>query len=506
MTTLQSPIPSQPSKAVVRGAHWHFFLITAAALQLTACGGDDAMQSPPRSIIVKNLQQDPAEACDSQVNDTPEKLLECMTSPAVRAHQNALADIAKANNGTRMSGTAGYDASVAYARKVFEDAGYKVITQAFEFPVFSVESSSLALMSQQGSTAIAHKVLNYSGGGDVAAAVNYLRAPAGCNTSDFTGFPKGNIALIRRGGCNLTDKLTHAIAAGAAALVVYDPAGEELSANLSIDAPQDIPAVMIGKTAGEWLLQRAYQQGVQLHLKANTLRTMKTTHNVLAESAGGDPSNVAMVGAHLDSVAAGGGSNDNGSGVAAVLETARQMARVTPVNQLRFALWGAEEQGLLGSRHYTKNLDDTQKSKIKMYLNFDMIASPNYIFYVYAGDGSAGPKAISSPQSSAQMANVFADFYTQRNIPFKPLKLEARSDHQSFANIGIPFAGIFTGAEEIKSQQDASIWGGKPGVALDPCYHQACDDMSNYSEYALDINSDLVAYSTLFFAMNKLSQ
>ena len=264
--------------------------------------------------------------------------------------------------------------------------------------------------------------------------------------------------------------------------------------------------MIVTQELGQRLVQRASGGALYLHVQAETERTTKTTHNVIAESSTGDTNYVTMVGAHLDSIREGAGSNDNGSGVAAVLETALQMARVLPTNKLRFALWGAEEVGLLGSKFYTENLDDKQKASIGMYLNFDMIGSPNYVFYVYGGDGSAGPKAISSPKASAQMVDFLADFYTRKGQPFKRLILQARSDHQSFADIGIPFAGIFTGAEEIKTDQDVALWGGRAGVALDPCYHQACDNYTNNSDNALDINIDAVAYSTLHFAMNKVTK
>ncbi len=514
MTTVKSLIPKLPIKAIPRSAHWTCFLAAAAALQLTACGGAGdaapgvaAVSGAARNLIVMQKQEPDSTDCDSQVNDTPEKLLGCMTLPAVRAHQTALAEIADANGGTRMTGTPGHEASVDYARKVLEDAGYKVTVQSFNFPVSIGADSSLMEPGLPAAKPIPHKTLNYSSSGDVTATVSRLQGMTGCKASDFADFPKGNIALIRRGACGLTDKVINAVAAGAAAVVIYNPAGEALEETILSDAPKGIPAVMIGKAVGESLLQRTYEESaVQLQLKVKTESIMKTSYNVLAESVSGDSTHVTVVGAHLDSVAESGGSNDNGSGVAAVLETARQMARVTPVNKLRFALWGANEQGMFGSRHYTQSLDAAEKASIGMYLNFDMIGSPNFIFYVYGGDGSAGPKAISNIQASAQMVNVFTDFYAKRRIPYRRFNAQAWSDHQSFADIGIPFAGIFTGAEEIKSQEDVAIWGGKPGIASDSCNHLACDDLSNYDEYALAINVDAVAYSTLYFAMNKVAK
>lgn len=511
-TTAQTPIPRKPAKAFSRKAHWTCCVSAAAALQLVACGaGGDGPAPVPLAATVGGAAQDlrvqavPAPStCDSQVNDTAQLLLACMTLEGVRTHQAALAQVAKNHNGTRMAGTPGYDASVAYARQVLEDAGYRVTVQSFEFPRFQVESSTVQEVGLLAAQPIPHHVLDYSGSGDITAPVSSLRAPAGCEAADFAGFPRGHIALVRRGSCDLSDKVEHAAQAGAAGVVVYDHDQGELTGSLSSDAPRDIPVIMVSQEQGQRLAQRTLA-GVQLRLHTETSRQLKTTYNVFAQSVGGDPGHVTMVGAHLDSVRAGGGNNDNGSGAAAVLETARLMARVQPVNQLRFALWGAEEQGLLGSTHYVANLDAAERAQIGVYLNFDMIGSPNHVFSVYGGDGFSGSQVVARPRASAHIVDVLSQFYADRNIPSKRLSAGGRSDHKPFADVGIPFGGIFTGAEEIKSAQEAAIWGGRAGVAFDPCYHRACDNLDNYAPQALDVNADAVANATLFFAMNKVA-
>ncbi len=509
MAHIQSAIPSSSIPSTARTARWRCFLMAAAALQLSACGGGDEAATQvavggaaPGLLAVQPAVPVPAN-CDTQVNDTQEKLLACVTLPGVRAHQAALAEIAKANGGTRLAGSAGYEASVAYARQVLTDAGYRVSVQPFAFSASRTLGSILLESGQAAAEPIAHQVVDYSGSGDVTAPVTRPSGPAGCEAADFAGFVRGHIALIRRGGCDLPEKLSHAVAAGASGVVIYSQYEGDLTATLTSDAPQDIPVVMVGKAVGEQLAQRTLT-GVQLHLQTETERSLQTAYNVLAESTGGDPQHVTMLGAHLDSVRAGAGINDNGSGTAAVLETARQMARVQPVNQLRFALWGAEEQGLLGSTYYVKKLDTAQRAKIALYLNFDMIGSPNHVFFVYGGDGSAGSQAISSPALSTRIVATLGDFYTQRHLPFKRLDSGSRSDHKPFADVGIPFGGIFTGAEGIKTAQEAQTWGGTAGQAYDPCYHRACDNMANNNAAALQTNAHAVASSALFFAMNRL--
>ena len=513
MAHITSPLPHSPLPAAARSVRWSCLLLAAAALQLSGCGGGDSptqSASVPGGAAIADAQ-DPAATlalpaqCATQPNDTPEQLLECMTPVGVRAHLQQLMAIAQANKGTRMAGTAGYDASIAYARKVLSEAGYRVTVQPFEFPVSRIHRSSLREPGQLAADAIPHQVAHYSGSADITAPVSRPGAEQGCSAEDFAGFPRGNIALLRRSGCGMTAKVTAALQAGAAGVVIQSLDEGELTGSVPISTPLDLPVVLVTHSVGEQLVQRALTS-LPLHLQTETSRSRATAYNLLAESIGGDPNHVTMVGAHLDSVRAGAGINDNGSGVAAILETARQMARVQPMNRLRFALWGAEEQGLLGSTYYVRKLDAGQRAKIDLYLNFDMIGSPNHVFEVYGGDGSAGKEAISSPQQSAQIVQFLESFYAQRKLPSKRVNSGGRSDHKPFADAGIPFGGLFTGAEEIKSQQEAATSGGTAGKAFDPCYHRACDNLDNFNAAALDVNADAVANSVLFFAMNRLAR
>jgi aminopeptidase Y len=209
-----------------------------------------------------------------------------------------------------------------------------------------------------------------------------------------------------------------------------------------------------------------------------------------------------MAGAHLDSVPSGPGVQDNGSGSAAILEAAVQMAKVKPTNTVRFAWWGAEESGLVGSTAYVNGLTEEERDRIALYLNFDMIGSPNHVFFIYDGDDSDGAGAGPGPEGSAQIEQVFERYYDERGIPYLGTDFSGRSDYGPFIAVGIPSGGLFTGAEGIKTPEQAAIWGGTAGDQYDPCYHLACDTFDNISLEALDVNSDAVAYATLQFAMN----
>ena len=245
-----------------------------------------------------------------------------------------------------------------------------------------------------------------------------------------------------------------------------------------------------------------------------------TGWNVIADWPGGDPNQVLMAGAHLDSVQDGAGINDNGSGSAAVLETAIQMAKVKTPNKVRFAWWGAEESGLLGSEHYVGELSQAQADDIALYLNFDMIASPNYTFGIYDGDDSSDTAPVPIPPGSAEIEDMFESFFTSRGEPFKDTEFSGRSDYGPFIAVGIPAGGLFTGAEVPKTAAEAAIWGGVAGAQLDPCYHAFCDNLrgdgqnaalyaqlredyelvGNINVDALDVNADAIATAVLTFA------
>ncbi|MEW2137146.1 M28 family metallopeptidase [Streptomyces sp. NPDC005409] len=219
-----------------------------------------------------------------------------------------------------------------------------------------------------------------------------------------------------------------------------------------------------------------------------TLQTFTTSgatgYNLIADWPGGDPNSVLMAGSHLDSVTSGAGINDNGSGSAAVLETALAVSRagLQPTKHLRFGWWGAEELGLIGSKYYVNSLPATEKAKFAGYLNFDMIGSPNPGYFVYDDDPT--------------IEQTFKNYYAGLGIPTEiETEGDGRSDHAPFKNAGIPVGGLFSGADYTKTAAQAQKWGGTSGQAFDRCYHSSCDSLTNINDTALDRNSDAVAYA-----------
>ncbi len=214
-----------------------------------------------------------------------------------------------------------------------------------------------------------------------------------------------------------------------------------------------------------------------------------TGWNLIAEWPRGDANKVVMAGGHLDSVTAGPGINDNGSGSAALLEVALTVASqdLNPGKRLRFGWWGAEERGLVGSTYYVNNLPSSERSRIKAYLNFDMIGSPNAGYFVYSASGQ--------PSGSLALQQTLQAPFATMGVPTELTSVGGRSDHAAFANAGIPIGGLFTGAEVTKTSAQAQKWGGTAGQAFDRCYHSSCDTTSNINVTALDRNADAIAYA-----------
>ena len=453
-------------------------------------------------------------ACDNRVNNNAAKLLECVTLDGVRAHQAALQAIADANGGNRYSGLPGHDASVEYVVDKLTDAGYIVTVQPFAYRTYVQTGPSTLRQVAPGIVQyvedVDYTLIEQTDAGSVTAGVTAVdvqlglgnTSTSGCEAADFAGFPAGNIALLQRGSCTFQIKAENAAAAGAVGAIMFNQgntpdrtglAGVTLSAAYS----GGIPVVFATYARGvEW----SSTPGLILNLVVDVLRGDAQTYNVLAESRSGRSDNVVMVGGHLDSVSDGPGINDNGSGSAAILETALQMAKVNPRNKVRFAFWGAEESGLVGSTYYVNSLSPAERANIALYLNFDMVGSPNYVRFVYDGDGSAF--GLVGPAGSAQIEQLFVDFYNSRGLASEPTAFSGRSDYRAFIDNGIPSGGLFTGAEGIKTAEQAATYGGTAGEPYDPCYHQACDTYANNSDAVLDVNSDAIAFATLQYAMS----
>jgi Zn-dependent M28 family amino/carboxypeptidase len=463
--------------------------------------------------------------CEKRSNNTYEKLLECVSLDGVREHQRALQKIADNNTdpdypGTRADGTAGYDESVEYVVDQLKDAGYEVTREPVEF-----EFAFPATLRQLTPVEADYETGPFTGSGagtlegqvipvdiSLEKGVDAV-STSGCEPEDFAPFDwsgPADIALVQRGTCFFGTKAFYAEQAGAEAVIIFNqgntPDREELIVADATSVDEPIPGAPGPITHGIPVVGASFADGLALAQDGSTAfvevlpTDTRTADNVIAELPGRNDDNVVMAGAHLDSVTEGPGINDDGSGTAALLETAQMMANTHPENTLRFAWWAGEELGLLGSDAYVAGLSKAEQNRIALYMNYDMIGSPNYIQMVYDADQSTFEAPVEIPKGSTAIEDLYESYYTKIGEPYDDTAFDARSDYQAFIDAGIPAGGLFTGAEVIKTEEQADIWGGTAGEQFDPCYHEACDDIDNVDLHALEVNSDLVAFAMLTFA------
>ncbi len=494
-------------------------------------------------ITLQPAQAARGDSCDRKNNNTYQKLLGCMTAQGVMKHERALQAIANRNDdqfypGSRAAGTDGYDASTRYVARKLRSAGWTVtldpVDVTYYFP------ATLRQLTPAPERDLETGIFTGSGYGEVEGdvipvdlALTGARAStSGCEASDFDGLDfsgSDDVALIQRGACGFADKARNAEDAGAEGVVIFNqgntPERMDLivgtAANLADGSPSNLTIPVVGASFadGESLAREgstAYLEVLEPEIREDV--------NVIAEKPGKNRDNVVMAGAHLDSVEEGPGINDNGSGSAALLELALNLGKGKFPNTLRFGWWAAEEQGLVGSEDYVEGLPQAERDKIASYLNFDMIASPNFIYGVYDADESSfpAPDGVPIPDGSEALEDLFEIYFTWKDIPYEDSEFSGRSDYQAFILNGIPASGLFTGAEVLKTEEQEAIWEGVAGESYDPCYHQACDSLArthpgrdaavydelaqendlvgNVSLEALGTNSDAIAFAMLTLA------
>ncbi|WP_329383595.1 M28 family metallopeptidase [Streptomyces sp. NBC_01351] len=439
------------------------------------------------------------------------KLVKDSTGKGAYNHLKVFQSIADYNNGTRVAGSKGHEQSAKYVEAVMRAAGYKVTKNEFDFVYVEAVAEKLTVNGANAHEVPIH-LMTYTAstpeGGvtaQVAAAPVDADGTNGCEPGDFAaGAFTGKIALVKRGGCTFAVKQTNAAAAGAVGAVIYNNTDGALNGTLGDPNVAKIPTGGVTKAEGEKLAAEVAAGPVEVTLDIRELRENRKTYNVIAETRGGDENNTVFLGAHLDSVAAGPGINDNGSGSAGILQVAQRLASSQNKinNKVKFAWWSAEEFGLLGSEAYVAGLTEEQKKQIKLYLNFDMIASPNSAYFVYDGDDSDATGAGPGPEGSAQLEKGITSFLDSKNIPHEGTDFSGRSDYGPFIAVGIPSGGTFTGAEGIKTAEQAAKFGGQAGVAYDVNYHGTGDDITNIDQKALDINVDIIADAVGHYAFD----
>jgi peptidase M28-like protein/PA domain-containing protein len=452
-------------------------------------------------LTAPNASATTSAQCDTQVNDTPSKLVSCIQTADLWNHMQAFQAIADANPGpdghpSRNSGEPGYKASADYVARLMTQAGYDVTIQTYKFDYFAY--TALPVLSEVSPTAHDYGVTEEWNPGQSTGTANASIQPAGgiiipptatpssssgCTPSDFSGFVAGRIALIQRGTCNFGVKVQNAQAAGASGVIIFNegnPGRTALFSGSLSDAAGNpiIPTIPVAFTSFDigQNLYNQYQQAVQsntalpvmnLAIKA-IVKPNTDDYNVIADSKGGDKNHVVVVDAHLDAIY-GAGMLDNASGSATILDIAQMMKNVNPTNKLRFIWFGGEELGLLGSTAYINSLSSSDLSHIGYDLDADVTATPNYIVGVLdpaAPDFFGGTVSSTFPNRVYKASTVARDqaigYFDSIGLNHELLS-PVGTDAFNFNEVGIPASGLLTGQDCCKSQHEVDLFGGSLG-------------------------------------------
>ncbi|KOS22149.1 Aminopeptidase Y [Escovopsis weberi] len=403
------------------------------------------------------------------------------------------------NHPTRVIGSAGHKATVKYVLDELKHLGnyYKVSTQEFPVTSGSVHESRLTVGDEVLKSATPMGLTPATKDNEPVTGDLVLIANQGCQPTDFPAQVKGNIALILRGNCPFGDKSSNAGKAGAVAAIIYNTDDDGLNGTLGDPIPEHVATFGIPGVAGKAIANRL-SHGETIPATAYIDAELKkiNTTNVIAQTSGGDPNNVVALGAHSDSVGEGPGINDDGSGTISLLEVATQLTKYKVNNAVRFAWWAAEEEGLLGSNWYANHLSEEENLKIRLFMDYDMMASPNFAYQIYDS------RDKENPAGSQALRDLYIDWYTKQGLNYTFIEFDGRSDYVGFIEHGIPASGIATGAEGIKTEEEAKVFGGVAGAWYDPCYHQLCDDVGNVNTTAFEVNTKLIAHSVATYALS----
>ncbi|KAK0702313.1 peptidase family M28 [Lasiosphaeris hirsuta] len=420
-----------------------------------------------------------------------EKLQADITTAGLMSNLGALNDIALANGGNRAFGLPGYAASVDYVwGRISNISGNHAWKQDFSALFNLVESVELKVNNESVYVVALTYSPSTSKQGITAQVIAGPDGAAGCDDESYNGLNvTGKIVLIQRWRCptggTLAGRLLPAARAGAAAVIIYNDVDAHVTGGtLSSPNTQHVPGGFIDLTDGQRLKEKL-TAGNPLHayFQQTQIVENRTTQNVFVETIGGDPENVIVLGAHLDSVQAGPGINDDGSGTSLLLELFLATTRYSTQNKIRFSWWAAEEEGLLGSLYYCSHLNASEGDKILAYLNFDMVSKG----YFGVGDGDGSTYGSVAPRGSEVIERIYIDYFEARGHAVTPARITNGSDYYSFWEVlKKPFGYLNTGT----------------AAAQDPCYHKACDTIENPDAKTITTNARAAAHMLAVLSLN----
>ncbi|GMM38907.1 aminopeptidase Y [Saccharomycopsis crataegensis] len=445
-----------------------------------------------------------------------EELQSLINPEDLEYHANVLYNLSKTSidefgNPTRVIGSSGHFATINHILSVFNKYHwyYDITVQPFTTVISKIESAKLYLNNEEPA--------NYAGldltpptknnGEFVNGTLVYIKNQ-GCEDADYedlvAAYEKDSsvdyVALIERGVCSFGDKSRKAGKYNAQAAIVFDNEDTDDILHGTLGEPQggEVPSISIVRSLAKHYIDNFLSQGktVDVSVAIDSYVKSVVTKNVIAETRFGDKNNIVMAGAHTDSVTAGPGINDDGTGTISLLVLAEQLTKYRPTNAIRLGFWAAEEEGLIGSTYYVEQLTAEENARHRLFLDYDMMASPNYAYQVYDGNN------IDNPAGSQEIKDLYIDWYVSQGLNYTLIPFDGRSDYAAFIENNIPGGGIATGAEGIKTPEEVAMFGGEAGEWYDHCYHQLCDDLTNVDYEAWEFNTKLIAHSVATYGFS----
>ncbi|CAF1165161.1 unnamed protein product [Adineta steineri] len=498
----------------------------------------------PSSTITTTITPPPPPTITTTTTNSPSfnsTYVESIHISDVMKHLNELQTIATNANGNRAINTRGFNETLDYIyNSLTLNTNFRLQKSFFYLRNFVPAGNPILLTSIGGvernrtySTTLSASefaIVQYTRSANFASYIPITVIPnLGCSDSDWTSATSpidGRVALVKRGNCSFIEKALLATKYNATALLTYNDgtvAGNVAPIVTNLGQDNEIPALFLSYTLGQELVDAAQDPlknvGVRLIITMAD-ESRYPVGNICADTPTGDATQTIVIGSHSDSVPAGPGINDNGSGSAANLGLAIALARLFQTStypqykyRVRFCWWGAEEVGLLGSDFHVKQADNatTVGERLQDYLinlNYDMLGSPNYIFGIYDGrtaNANTPPQAL---PGSNKITALFRSWFEQQKLPWDYTDFSGRSDYGPFLAKGIVAGGLFSGADERKSFEQRDRYdqmlgqgmGGVAGAIQDPCYHQACDSIQNINVFAYEKMVQAAAYTLEYLA------
>lgn len=500
--------------------------LLALAAMLYACDPPPADPAAPSAS-----DAGPPDAAPAPAPKVPcPKVVESIQSAALKRHLENYLQIAKQHDGNRARASGGYAASVAYVLAELREVGHTPRRERFDVSASEVLGPGVMTMNAPRERKFLpgrnrlrtgdFTPVRGSPPGEVTADVAAVAVQLGANNRSVSGCYRwqfddgrggsvvaGKIALLQRGDCPFAQKVFQAQSAGARAVVIFNQGDSAKRLGLmrgDLDGRFDhgirIPVVFVTTAVGQELVRLLDGGRVELTVATDTARRADSVHNVILDLPGERSDEVLVLGAHLDSVSRGPGINDNATGSATLLELAKPLAGCTPKRTVRFAWWGAEEEGLLGSTAYVSSLDQNEVSSLVGYINLDMLGAPNYAFMLTDGDGSKTGEP--APASSGKLEAFFRSDFESEDLSLLEVPYAGRSDDQPFYDAGVGVVMLGAGYDGLKKAEQVFMFGGRAGEPYDPCYHRKCDDLGNVDHEAHETITKSVARAVQHFAID----